>query len=394
MKIPSTRIVFDRKKNASRNKKGLVQIVVSYDRVRKFISTGVKLYSDQWSEKKMVINHPESVALTKKIVSIKAEIDGYIMEQREKDRQWNWTEFSQWLDRGGDTDDVTFLEFYVQRMAERNDIRESTRKQHNKLKAALVQFGQIVTFADLTNKNIMEFDGWLHRRGGLSVSGVYNYHKIMRSYINEAVRFGYITANPYTALKIDKGERDDMAGWLSDEEIERIKACVLTPSMEKVRDMAMLQYYTGVAYSDLIYINKDIVTEQDGYTLLVGERQKTGEEFVVVLMDDAKAILDRYGWNMNLMTNQQYNMRLKILADAAKIDKNITSHWFRRSAGMYYLNHGMPIEVVSRILGHASIKTTQKAYAKILNKTVTDAFGKMLEDKKKRVELISPSTTS
>lgn len=112
----------------------------------------------------------------------------------------------------------------------------------------------------------------------------------------------------------------------------------------------------------------------------------TGEGFVVVLMDDAKAILDRYGWNMNLMTNQQYNMRLKILADAAKIDKNITSHWFRRSAGMYYLNHGMPIEVVSRILGHASIKTTQKAYAKILNKTVTDAFGKMLENKKKNVK--------
>ena len=51
MKIPSTRIVFDRKKVASRNKRGLVQIVVSYDRIRKFISTGVKLYSDQWSEK-------------------------------------------------------------------------------------------------------------------------------------------------------------------------------------------------------------------------------------------------------------------------------------------------------------------------------------------------------
>ena len=78
------------------------------------------------------------------------------------------------------------------------------------------------------------------------------------------------------------------------------------------------------------------------------------------------------------MSNQQYNMRLKIVAQAAGVDKQIASHWLRRSAGMFYLNAGMPIEVVSKILGHSNIRTTQKAYAHILDKTVFREFDRLM----------------
>jgi len=59
-------------------------------------------------------------------------------------------------------------------------------------------------------------------------------------------------------------------------------------------------------------------------------------------------------------------------------DKPISSHWLRRSTGMFLLNSGFSIEVVAKVLGHKNIQTTQKAYAHILNKTVENAFDKLM----------------
>lgn len=65
------------------------------------------------------------------------------------------------------------------------------------------------------------------------------------------------------------------------------------------------------------------------------------------------------------------------MADACGIDKPITSHDGRRSCGYVLLNAGVPIEVVSRVLGHQSVKMTESAYAKVLNKTLVAAFAKV-----------------
>jgi integrase len=67
------------------------------------------------------------------------------------------------------------------------------------------------------------------------------------------------------------------------------------------------------------------------------------------------------------------------MADAAGINKPITSHMGRRTAGSIWLNMGIPIDVVAKCLGHQSIQVTQRAYAKILDTTVVDAFRKVNE---------------
>jgi site-specific recombinase XerD len=109
-----------------------------------------------------------------------------------------------------------------------------------------------------------------------------------------------------------------------------------------------------------------------------GKSQKTGEPFYLVLMPDAVKILERYGWVLPKMSTEQYNLRLKVVADAAGVDKPISSHYARHTAAMYFINEGMPIEVVSKVLGHASIKTTESVYAKIINETVDKEFDKLI----------------
>ena len=262
-------------------------------------------------------------------------------------------------------------------------MRESTRRTHQKLINALEEYGKINDYADLTKANIMEFDDWLRRRSHVGSktndAGVYGYHKFLRAYINEAIRRDLTDIqNPYSKIQVKK-PKSEMQGWLTEDEINKIATAPMpTEGIDKVRDFAMLQYYTGLAYSDLFAIRKEMFEERADKYILSGERQKTGGIFFVVLLPPAVEILKKYNWRLPPMTNQQYNMRLKIVAQAAGVDKPISSHWLRRSTGMYLLNNGFSYEIVAKVLGHKNIITTQKAYAKILDKTVEDAFDKLM----------------
>lgn len=73
------------------------------------------------------------------------------------------------------------------------------------------------------------------------------------------------------------------------------------------------------------------------------------------------------------MSNQQYNLRLKVIAEAVGIKKNLTSHMGRHTYATMCLNAGIPIEVLAKMLGHTDIKTTQ-IYAKLVNKTIENAY--------------------
>ena len=102
-------------------------------------------------------------------------------------------------------------------------------------------------------------------------------------------------------------------------------------------------------------------------------RQKTGEEFYIVLLPKAIHILKRYDYRLPLISNQQYNMRLKIVADAAALDKQLTSHMGRHTYATICLNSGIKIEVLAKMMGHSDIKTTQ-IYARMINTTVENAY--------------------
>lgn len=108
-------------------------------------------------------------------------------------------------------------------------------------------------------------------------------------------------------------------------------------------------------------------------------RQKTEETYFIVLLSPALEVLERYKFILPVISNQQYNLRLKIVADYAKIDKNLTVHMARHTFATMCLNNGVKIENVSKMLGHSNIKTTQE-YAKVLNSEVEKSFD-LLESK-------------
>ena len=376
MNYPTTRIVFDRKHVSSNTKEGLVQLEVLFKGVRRYFSTGVKVTKNRWSRSGKVTGCMDMIVMNRRIDEMKRMVDKYIVGLMENEEPFDFDRFKAWM-VASDEQGIGFVDWVEKRIAERNDIRKSTKRNHMKLVALLRKIGNIRTFADVTKKNVLKMDTYLHSTG-IRQTTIASYHKFMKTYVHDAMSSGLIEKDPYIGVKIDIG-KSVWGRFLTVDEVEAIENAEMpTESLERVKDLFLFQCYTGLAYADLMRFDMSKAVKGEKYYLVTDDRKKTGEGYTVVLMEKAMDILKKYDYKLPKMTCEQYNMRLKIMADACGIEKPIASHFGRRTCGMLLLNYGFPIEIVAKVLGHPNIKTTQQAYAKILARTVENEFIKKI----------------
>lgn len=373
MNNPTVRFVFDRKKQATLSKKGLVQLEVSSDRQRKWIGTGVKLYSNQWDDRLMVINSPDLVMQNSLLLKQKQRIINWLSMLIEKGESFDFIKLDRFLSSVKTSEN--FLDFLEDQIYRRQDIRKSTRKSHSKLIRSLKQFGKIIYFSDLTKRNILEYDSWLHNHDYVQAT-IHSYHKYLKIYINVALRSELINNNPYNGVKIDRG-RSKSRKYLTEAEVNAIeKAAVINKKLEIARDLFLFQCYTGFAYAELASFDASKITERNNKYVIHDSRLKTDEQYYTVLLSPALDILRKYNFHLPVIGLHQYNLQLKVLASLAGVDKSLTSHMGRHTFAVFALNHGASIENVSKMMGHSDIKTTQ-LYAKVLNTAVEREFDKL-----------------
>lgn len=370
MALPTIRFVFDRKKVATNSHKGLVQMEINYRRQRKWISTGIKVYKNQWDDRQLVINCVDQLSYNKALHAIHQRIVDWVISLQVKNEEFSFLKLEDFLST--DKHSSNIIEYIDKRIHERNDITASTKRTQRKLVGRLQQFNRIIMFSDLTKQNILAFDSWL-RGQGLQTSTIYSYHKFLKTYINDAIRAELIADNPYSSLHFDRGQSTPRK-YLTEDEIAAVEqANIKVGRVEKVRDLFLFQCYTGFSYSELASFDFGKAVNRNGKYIIHSTRQKTGEPFYVVLLSPAVAILEKYSFKLPVISNQQYNLALKALADFAGLDKNLTSHMGRHTFAVFALSHGVRIEHVSKMLGHTNIKTTQ-IYAKVLDAELEKDF--------------------
>ena len=360
---PTTRFVFDRKHTATEQKKALIQIEVLLKGRKKYVSTGVKVFKNQFNKKALVCNTFEMNALNDRLKAAKGRIDSFITGLMQVGDAFTFEKLEKFL-TAENAKEASFIDYVAKRIDERTDIRETTRKSQRKVVGSLVDFGKICEFSDLTRSNILDYDEFLHGRG-IAQPTVHSYHKTLKTYINDAIRHELMTSNPYLGLQFKRGEsRHGM--YLTEDEFAKVRDVELgNESLAKVRDLFVVQCLTGLAYSDLMSFDFNRVSKVGDSYVIEDRRNKTGIEYCAVLLPEALAIVRKYHGQLPRFSNQQYNMRLKVVAEAAGIDKPVASHWGRRTCGMLLLNHGVSMETVAKVLGHSSIRTTEQAYAKL-----------------------------
>lgn len=361
---PVVKIVFDRRKKASKNSNGTVEIEIYQNRKRKWISTGVHVLAHQWKNGLVVgrIDAPDLnvVIQTKYQQTLSLFENGDIDIANISDAHLGKINFLDWLDA---------------QIEARKDIRESTKRAHRQTAQHLRKFGKIQTFADLTTKNIALWDDEikLHVKKQTSAHG---YHKRLKPYIKKAIQLDLLAESPYRKFKVARG-RSEGIKYITEAERMRIEELELTGAPEVVRDMFIFACYTGLADCDLRKIVKEDITEDEGKKYIIDKRQKTGDRYKLMLLPKALEILEKYDYNLDLMSNQKCNMYLKLIQTLAGIKTNLTMHVGRHTFATWALKKGVRIEVVSKMLAHTNINTTQ-IYAKVLQEEVTKGFEQLM----------------
>jgi site-specific recombinase XerD len=203
----------------------------------------------------------------------------------------------------------------------------------------------------------------------------------LRKMINLAVRMEWIEKDPFVAhkSKFVKVER----GYLDQEELTRIEDRNFNiERLQLVKDLFVFSCYTGLAYIDVMQLtHNDVKKGVDGNSWLFTERQKTSNPVRVPLLSKASEIMEKYknhhrakvtGTIFPVLSNQKLNSYLKEIADLCKINKNLTFHLARHTfATTVTLTNGVPIESVSKMLGHSDLRTTQ-IYAKVVEKKISE----------------------
>lgn len=228
---------------------------------------------------------------------------------------------------------------------------------------------------------ITNFEFYLKSIKNCNHNSTIKYIKNFKKIVIIALSNGWIDKDPFINYKshIKTVERE----FLSREEIQMmLKKKLHTSRLEQVRDIFIFCCYTGLSYSDVKKLSKNnLVKGIDDELWIKTNRTKTNTPSNIPLLPTALMILDNYKDHIEVingtvllpvLSNQKSNAYLKEIADLCNINKNLTTHLARHTfATTITLSNGVPIESVSKMLGHKSLRTTQH-YAKILDRKVSD----------------------
>ena len=382
MIYPVIKIIFDRKNEATKNKPALIQIEVLYKRKRVYFSTGVKVYAGQWKDKAMVVGRADALELNERIRVLSRDISNHVNEMIDGGDMFSLEELKRRMNprkEKEEEDKRSFIKFMESRIPERG-VKRVTSNQHKTDLKKLVDFGKIQTFDDLTKNNVKLFNEYLKKQG-YKQSTIKRVHKNIRIYVGEAIDFGYLTTDPYFKYSIPRGN-ELTRKYLTESEVQAIKNVQLNnESLERTRDCFVFCCYTGLAYSDLAKFKWDNAWEEFGEYVIHDSRQKTDTNYNITILSPAMDILKKYHYKLPIISNYEFNRILKIVALHAGINKRITSHMARHTFATWALSKGVRLPVVSKMLGHKKISTTE-IYAKVLQKDVSEGF-KLLESKLK-----------
>ena len=200
-----------------------------------------------------------------------------------------------------------------------------------------------------------------------------------------AMKCNYIKVDPFidhAPLKVEKE-----LVFLTTEELHKLESYQFAQErLAKVRDLYLFSVYTGLAYHEAFALQKKhIIMAFDKKFWIEMKREKTGKGISVPLLPQAMKIMEKYDNGgdkeahvLPAISNQKMNSYLKEITEIVGINKKLTHHTARKTfATTILLYNDVPIEIVSKLLGHSSIAVTQKHYAKVVNKKVSACMEKL-----------------
>ena len=233
----------------------------------------------------------------------------------------------------------------------------------------------------LSYEFISEFEFWLKSEKSCAHNTVMKYLTNFKKVVLVCVKNGWLSQDPFASYKMSREAVNRSA--LTEIELDKISQKDFeNERLSLVRDVFLFCCFTGLAYIDIYQLKRsNIIDGINSEKWLIVNRQKTDSQSRVPLLPIALQLLNRYTAHpqvattdrlLPVLSNQKMNSYLKEIADVCGVNKRLTFHLARHTfATTITLTNGVPIESVSKMLGHTSIKTTQ-IYAKIVDRKISE----------------------
>ena len=236
---------------------------------------------------------------------------------------------------------------------------------------------------------ITDYEFWLRSVRNCANNTAVKYIKNFNKIIKLCLANDWLEKNPFANYKSKVKEVERV--YLTENEIQSIiEKDFKTERLSVVRDIFLFSCFTGLAYIDVKNLTKSHISYGiDGEKWIFTHRQKTESASKIPILPVTQMIIDKYENHpqcinenklLPILSNQKMNAYLKEIAGVCEIEKELTFHIARHTfATTVTLTNGVPIESVSKMLGHKNLRTTQH-YAKVLDRKVSDDM-KILKDK-------------
>ncbi len=244
-----------------------------------------------------------------------------------------------------------------------------------------------IAFGQLNEQFIREYQNFVLIEQGYAMETVRHYLAILKKICKIAFKEGISEKLHFVHYKLPKQKETTpkALSWESFEKIRDLDIPSNRPSTRYTRDLFLFACYTGTSYADVVRITQEnLFTDEEGSLWLKYARKKTDYRARVKLLPEAISLIEKYKdenrdtlFPMQSAEMVQANMRgLRIMAD---IKEPVSYHSGRHSfASLITLEEGVPIETISRMLGHGNIKTTQ-IYARVTPKKLFEDMDKLIE---------------
>ncbi|MGI8584602.1 MAG: site-specific integrase [Chitinophagaceae bacterium] len=381
-------------RTSSKNNKNLVpiylRITIDGQRIEQSIKRFVEL--DQWSSKagKMRGSHADARSFNSFLNVIRNKV--YAAE-REMIQDGKTITFQSFKEKWFGTDVISYkiLEVYQQHNEQiaqliGKDFSAATVQRYRVSLShtrSFIQWKYNLPDFDISRLNyefIKDYAFWLKSVRNCNHNSTMKYLANFKKIVLICIKNGWLQKDPFMSFKLNK--REVVRTFLTDDELDIITVKEFeNPRLNHVRDIFIFSCFTGLAYADVKKLKRnEIGLGVDGERWIFTKRQKTDSTSRIPLLPTSLRLLDKYkdhpqcisGKLLPVLSNQKMNLYLKEIADTCSINKNLTFHIARHTfATTVTLSNGVPIETVSKMLGHKNLHTTQH-YAKILDRKVSN----------------------
>ena len=272
------------------------------------------------------------------------------------------------------------------------DIKENSLASYRQTRAQLQRFiranynASDLAFSQLTEDFIKQFEQYVIGEVGLKQSTCYNMIVLIKKVCKLAYREGAADSLLFDNVHVDKGD-NRLPKALDKDALDKLKALRfdgLDGDMETSRDVFLFACYTGAAYCDLMALNREhLVRDDEGNLWLKFSRQKTGVLCRVKLLPEALRLLEQLHSDaretlLPYMNYATYLSCLKAISLRAGLSLPITTHTARHTfATLITLEQGVPIETVSKMLGHSTVRMTER-YAEVTPQKLFEEFDRLI----------------